>query len=167
MSCLGVHFALSEEEVKKLTSFGNDEERLDYVTEEIEEVYLEERESLIAQSDKAWDAIHRAFTDGQLAYDNGTYPLNHVILGGAPLYFNDDYILSLKTPDQVKAVAEALSAISEKEFRDLYFNINPDLYDGDISEEDFEYSWSWLKEIVALFNTAAVNGRYVLFTADQ
>jgi len=37
------------------------------------------------ESDKAREAMHRALADGQLSWDGGTYPLNHVVLGGEDL----------------------------------------------------------------------------------
>ena len=84
MGCLGVHFALTEEEAIKLKSFDKDADRLDYLQEEIEDSYFSDHPELMAESDKAWDAMHRALTDGKLTYDrNG--PLSMVVLGGEGL----------------------------------------------------------------------------------
>ena len=109
MGCLGVHFALDEKTVRKLKSFRREADRLDYIQEELEETYIEEHPEWVAETDKAWDAIHRALTDGDLAWDNGGYPLNHVILGGELLYTGEDYVMRLKTPAQVKEVSAALA----------------------------------------------------------
>ena len=78
MSCLGVHFALTAEEVDNLKAFEDDAERLEHLQEEIEETYLEEYRELTAQTDKAWDAIHRLLSDGELSYERwpGTAPLH-------------------------------------------------------------------------------------------
>jgi hypothetical protein len=35
------------------------------------------------------------------------------------------------------------------------------------NDEDFECTWQWFLEVVALFEAAARQGRYVLFTVDQ
>src|SRR5215831_21242408 len=98
MSCLGVHFALTEEEAGHLRSVPDERARLQYLQETIEPHYFDQEPDLKAESDKAWDAMHRALADGQLTWDGGEYPLNHVVLGGDLLYTKSDYIMSLKTP---------------------------------------------------------------------
>lgn len=167
MSCLGVHFALTEEQVMKLRALEGNEDRLDFLQEEIESHFFEGAPEFKAESDKAWDAMHRALTDGELSYTNGTYPLNHVVLGGEVLYFEDDYIMSLKTPDQVAEVAHALSQVSAEAFREMYFKIDPESYGVDVTEDDFQYTWGWFEDQAAFWQKAASEARYVLFTADQ
>jgi hypothetical protein len=167
MSCLGVHFALTEEEVNKLESIEDEQARLTHLVEEIEQRYFEEPKSYIAESDKSWDAMHRALSDGMLTWTGGTYPLNHTVLGGKRLYLEDDYIISLKSPEQVRDIAKALAPISESNFRSLYNNINAQNYDGALSEEDFEYTWGWFQGVRDLYAKAAIDGRFILFTADQ
>jgi len=167
MSCRGVHFALSESEVVKLRSLKSEDKRLEYLQETIEETYFAEQPDFYAESDKAWDAIHRALTDGKLTWDGGTYPLKHTILAGELLYTHSDYIMSLKTPKQVHDVASALTRLTEADFRKLYFAIDPKSYGEPVTEEDFQYSWQWLQNVRQLYSRAAEQGRYVLFTADQ
>ena len=108
MSCLGVHFALTEKEAARLRSIDDEQERLEYLQEDIEETYLGEYPDLSVESDKSWDAMHRALADGQLNWDGGQYPLNHTVLAGESLYRGSDYIMSLKTPQQVRDIAAAL-----------------------------------------------------------
>jgi hypothetical protein len=167
MGCLGVHLALDEDEVNALRTQPSDDARLNYLLEELEELYFGERPERLAESDKAWDAIHRTLTDGKIGWDNGTFPLNHVILGGDVLYGRDDYIMSLKTPAEVRAVAQELSGVSEEDFRKNYFSIDPEDYGFPISQVDFEYTWSWFQPVRDLYFRAAEAGRYVLFTASQ
>ena len=95
MSCLGVHFALTDEEVEKLKGMSDEQDRLEYLTEEIEEQYLEGNKKFAAESDKSWDAMHRVLADGELTWEGGEYPLNHTVLAGELLYTDDDYIMSL------------------------------------------------------------------------
>jgi Domain of unknown function (DUF1877) len=142
MSCLGVLFSLSEKEVIKLKSFNSDEERLDYLQTEIEEIYFDKYPERIAELDKAWDAIHRSLTDGKLGYSNGNFPLNHVVLGGETLYFEDDYIMSLKTPQQVKQIAQSLIRFDETSLNVGYKKIPEIDYGFSTSDEDFEYTLS-------------------------
>ena len=117
MSCLGVLFSLDETEVSKLKSFESDGERLDYLQEDIEETMMTNEPERYAEFDKSWDALHRSLTDGKLEWSNGSFPLNHVILGGEVIYHEDDYIMSLKTPGQVEKIAQAIINITEKDLR--------------------------------------------------
>jgi hypothetical protein len=167
MGCLGVHFALTEAEVGHLLSIEDAQERLDYLIDELEEKYFTDFEVYLAESDKAWDAMHRALTDGELAWDNGEYPLNHVVLGGELLYSGSDYIVSLKSPDQVRDIAAALPMVTEEGFRRGYYAIDPASYDHEITDEDFRYTWDWIQNVRRIYLKAASEGRYVLFTADQ
>jgi hypothetical protein len=167
MSCLGVHFALTDTEVKKLKSLSDEQDRLEYLTEEIEEQYLESDKEFAAESDKSWDAMHRALADGELTWDGGEYPLNHVVLAGELLYTNDDYIMSLKTSSQVIDIANAIRDLSEVDFRKKYYSINQDDYGFDLSEEDFGFTWDWFQNVRQLYARAAAENRFVLFTADQ
>jgi hypothetical protein len=114
MACRAVHFAITEEEARNLRSFKEDGERLAYLQEQIEETYFTEQPERKAETDKAWDAIHRCLTDGKLGYDNGSFPLSHVILGGEPIYTDDDYIMVLKTPQEVKQIARSAASINER-----------------------------------------------------
>ncbi len=115
MSCLGVHFALTEKEVARLRSLDDEQARLEHLQEVIEEHYLNHEKHFTAESDKAWDAMHRVLADGQLSWNGGAYPLNHTVLAGELLYTDSDYIMSLKSPQQVRDIAGALPAITEAE----------------------------------------------------
>jgi len=167
MSCLGVHFALSAEDLATLRSLSGDEKRLEFLIEEVEQRYMDGEKTYAAESDKAWDAMHRLLGDGDLSYDGAGYPLSHVVLGGEPLYSDDDYIVSLKSPQQVKDVAAAIVGLDQQRFRALYDALDPDDYDGEMGDEDFEYTWDWFQGVRALFIRAADEGRAIVFTADQ
>jgi hypothetical protein len=167
MGCLGVHLALSDAEVRYLCSLPRERDRLDYVVDDLEESYFADHEEYLAESDKAWDAMHRALADGELTWDGGEYPLNHVVLAGEPLYTEPDYIVSLKSPDQVHDIAAALPGITDVEFRRRYFAIDPEIYGFPVDEQDFRYTWDWFQEVRRLYARAAADGRYVLFLASQ
>ncbi|MHB0961506.1 MAG: YfbM family protein [Pirellulaceae bacterium] len=167
MGCLGVHFALDEDDVDALKSQPSDSARLDYLQEQIEERYFGDCRDWLAESDKAWDAIHRTLTDGTIGWGNGAFPLSHVILGGERIYELDDYIMTLKTPWEVKEIANSLSDVSEDQFREGYFRIDPDDYGFPVNQEDLEYTWSWFQDVHDLYDRAAKANRYVLFTASQ
>lgn len=169
MSCLGVLFSLSEEEVVKLKSYKSDTKRLEYFQENIEVVYFEKDPERVAELDKSWDGLHRSLTDGKYNYKNGKFPLNYVILGGKLLYTEDDYIMSLKTPDEVVKIAKAVELITEDDLRNGYNQISSEdgSYAEFLSEEDFQYIWVWLTSSIEFWKLASKEYRYVLFTADQ
>lgn len=167
MGCLGVHFALTIEDVQALKALADERERLAYLTDELEERYFQAPKSYIAQSDKSWDAMHRALCDGAWSGGGGGSPLGHVVLGGAPLTSDDDYIMSLKTPEQVRAIASALEGLTKGGLRERYDRIDGARYAGQLGDDDFEIMWSWFLGVRALYVKAAAEGRSVLFTADQ
>ena len=167
MSCLGVLFSLDEQEVNKLKSFEFDNDRLEYLQEEIEEIYFDKYPERMAELDKSWDAIHRSLTNGKLENQNGSFPLNHVIMGGEFIYSDVDYIMSVKTPEQVKKIAEEINKIDEQFLKTGYYKIDANDYGFPLSEDDFEYTWSWLNGSKEFWNIAAAENRFVLFTADQ
>ena len=69
MSCLGVLFAIDSATSKRLRTASADE-----VMEIVGEVEEEWAEDFVMETDKAWDAIHRALSDGTLDPDGGEYP---------------------------------------------------------------------------------------------
>jgi hypothetical protein len=166
MGCLGLHFALDAEQVAALQAV-EEGDRVDFVQETFEETLWSADKSRAQETDKAWDAIHRSLTDGSLGWLSGEYPLNHVIFGGEALYSEDDYILSLKSPEQVRDAAAALRGISKEKLRAGYDDIDPDSYGMPLSDEDFEYTWDWFQGVVEFYQRAAAAGHSVLFTADQ
>jgi len=109
----------------------------------------------------------RPNADGEISWDGGDYPLNHTVLAGELLYTDSDYIISLKTPEQVRDIAAALSSITETEFRRRYDAIDPKSYGLPLTDEDFRYTWDWFQGVRDLSSRAAQAVRFVLFTADQ
>ena len=167
MSCLGVHFALTEKEAALLSLLGDNRARLNHLQEVIEAAYFDQQPEYKAESDKSWDAMHRALAGGQLTWTCGDYPLNHTVLAGELLYTDSDYVMSLKTPQQVRDIAAALPGITEADFRRLYFAIDAKNYGFPLSDQDFRYTWNWFQGVRELYIKAAEGGRFVLFTADQ
>ena len=167
MSCLGVHFSLSADEVRHLHAIEDESERIEYLHDVIEEEYFRNQPARKAESDKAWDAMHRALSGGQLAWDSGEYPLNHFVLGGEILYTGTDFIMTLKTPAQVRDVAAVLPGINEAWFLRRYLAIDAEDYGCPLTEEDCEYTWEWFQGVREFWLRASTEGRYILFTADQ
>src|SRR3982751_2893069 len=55
---------------------------------------------LHVEIDRAWDAIHRALSDGTLDPAAGSAPLNRTILGGQ-LHDGEDYLMAFVTTHEV------------------------------------------------------------------
>jgi hypothetical protein len=166
MACRAVLFAITEADVSRLLEAKGD----DAVLEIVDEIEEEWDERWLCQLDKAWDALHRCFTDGELGFDNGAYPLNHALLGGRQLYTGEDYIIALVLPQQVADVAQALQAIDEEELEKRYWCINRDNYGfapNELCAEDLEYMLSWFAGLKPFYAKAAASGHAVIFTVDQ
>lgn len=166
MGCLGLHFSLDAQQVEAIEAIEDEDERVSHVQDEFEEQLWTADPSRAQETDKAWDGIHRALTDGSLSWGDGT-PLSQAILGGELLYEEDDYILSLKSPDEVKQIAAALREVTRERLRAGYDRIDAKSYGGELSDRDFEYTWTWFEKLVGFYERAAAAGRFVLFTADQ
>ena len=134
--------------------------------------YLDEMETVdIYDVDKAWDAMHRALTHSKLEYGDKNAPGCWVVLGGEVLRGDregeEDYIVVCKDPDHVRRVYQFLLHMTEKDFRELYFAIDPEQYGFELSEEDFEYTWYYLSDSIPFWKNAAEKGLWVLFDVDQ
>jgi Domain of unknown function (DUF1877) len=167
MPYLGVLFSLDGNTVSQLKSFTADKDRLNFLQEEIEEKMMSDEPERFAEFGKSWDALHRSLTDGKLEWANTVFPFNHIILGGEQIYHQDDYIMSLKTPDQVTEIASAIGKISIEDLRKGYNTIDPKDYGMDLTDKDFEYTWTWFQDSLAFWKKASEEKRYVLFTVDQ
>jgi hypothetical protein len=163
MACRGVHFAITAEQAQALMAAGGDDAIRELV-EDIEEAWDEDN---LAESDKAWDAMHRCLTGGELEFGNGAYPLSHCVLGPRQLLEGEDYIVSLILPNEVRDVAKALEGISRDWFRQQYSTCVPRGYAPEYGPEDEEYTWSSFEAVRSLFEKAAQRGRPIIFTVDQ
>jgi hypothetical protein len=161
MAGRGVHFALTPEEGDRLLDAADHGEELMERIAEIEERWVKE---WLQETEKAWDAIHRCLTGGTLFY--GESPLHQCILGEDNLYDGDDYFVNILMPEEVKEVAAAIRKIDKAGMRRHYRAIDPKDYGSPLSDEDFEYTWSWFKPLKRFFRKAARQGRWVVFTTD-
>jgi DNA polymerase III sliding clamp (beta) subunit (PCNA family) len=167
MPCLGVLFSLDKDTILKLKAFSTDDKRLEFVQEEIEASYFDNFPQRMAELVQSWDALHRSLTDGKLTYTNGTFPLNHVIMGGEIIYNADNYIMTLKTPEQVKEIATEVIKIDKDNLKQRYYNIDEVDYEFPLTEEDFEFTWEWFDLSKEFWKLASEENRFVLFTVDQ
>jgi len=163
MSARAVHFAVTTAQAKALLAARSDR-KLMALVEAIEEAW---EEPFVAETDKAWDAIHRCLTDGSLLYVSGEYPLNHCICGGRQLHRGQGYTVSFVSARQVKDVAAALAKVTRTWMRKRYDQIDPGEYDEvEMGEEDFAYTWENMLGLRRFYKKAATAGRAVVFTVD-
>ena len=162
MACRGVHFALAEDDVRRLLAADGNEAVRSILLE------IEKRgdKAWLSESGRAWDALHRSLSNGSLYYDEGEYPLNRAVLGGKHLVDGDDTVVSYVPPKEVKDVAAALAPLTEAAFRVRYDAIDPDDYDGEHGDEDFKRTWETVQSVRDLYKKAAADGRAVVFTVD-
>ncbi len=162
---LGVHFAVTAQQLKKLRAAAGDDEAVLELMAEIEEAWDAD---WLAESDKAWDAMHRALSDGELTFEGGLKhaPLGCVVLGGESMVEDEDETVVLIETKSVAAAAKALNKLTEAEFRERYFKLCPG-YAPEFGEEDFGYTWSNLETVRALFVKAAKAKRAIVFTVSS
>ncbi len=91
MASNGIHFAITLEQAEALVG-AEDDDQLVAQVRQLEEEWDEDN---LAQSDSAWDAIHRALAGGQLEIGGGEYPLNHCVLGPRQLHAGSGFVISL------------------------------------------------------------------------
>jgi hypothetical protein len=65
--------------------------------------------------------------------------------------------------EEIEDVAAALNGVTRDVLRRGYDRIDPAAYQGEIGEEDFEYTWSWLRGLTDFYGRAAAEGRSVIF----
>jgi len=159
-----MHFAISYDQAMKLLKQKSDEDLVAMVSEDIEEAATEENSF---QTDKAWDALHRSLSNGTLDVRQGTRPLNMAFFGGNVLNREADYFVILLTPTEVKQVAEALAQVTEAGLKKRYFDQKFPDYQGEKSQEDWEYSWSSFQGLPEFFANAAARKDHVIFTVGQ
>jgi hypothetical protein len=142
-----------------LVAAGDD--RMGELLEEIEESWGDGR--LKADTDKAWDAVHRCLTDGTLNLDGGEYPLSHAVLGGRHLH--DEYYVVYVSSAQARDVAGALNRVHRTWLRGRFDAIDdPDFRDNS-DDGNFEYTWDNFVEVQWFYGRATAAGRAVIFTA--
>ncbi len=163
MTCRGVHFALAEDDVRRLLDADGNEA----VRSILSEIVKRWDKAWLVESDKAWDAMHRSLSNGTLYHDEGEYPLNRAVLGGKHLDDAEDHVVSYVPPKEVKDVAAALAPLTEEAFRVRYDAIDPDDYNGEHGDADFKVTWETFRSVRDLYKKAAASGRAVVFTVDQ
>lgn len=164
MAARGVLFAIDAPTAGRLRAARGDDDAILEIIEEVEEAW--DRPFLV-ETDKAWDAMHRALTDGSLSYGDASDPLGAVVLYGDQLYEGDDYVAVLKEPEQVRAAAAAAASIDDVAMDDRYRTMVPAEYGPEYGDEDRRYTVESFADVRDFYRRAADAGRSVLFTVDR
>ncbi len=166
MACRGVFFALSSSQKDHLVSLRTDDERLEYIQENVEAAWDEVH---LLETDKAWDAIHRCLTDGSLSIRPSSNPLSRLILGPRQLFSDTQrYIINLIEHDELSEISTALKPVTEEWMHARYEQLCKTDYPKElISEQDWKYTWDWFSGIPEFIARADEEGRSVIFTVDQ
>lgn len=161
MSRLGMLYALTEDEVTKLRSVP-EEERYDYMLEEIEESLFGTLRS--CELDKAWEGIQYCLGGGRWNEDNRV-PTN-IVFGGEILEESDDDIITLKSVNDVKEIVaylrcNNLQEIIQKNFR----NINDENFRYK-DDDGLDHALGWSEDILPFYENALKENCQVIFTVD-
>jgi hypothetical protein len=134
--------------------------------ETISSVLYEEYSEQILDIDKSWHGIHFLLTGAQYG---GQPPLSNVVFGVMPIGAEDvGYGPAMGTPaSTVNAIAEALSAITDDEFRSKFdiaalgaADIYPQIWNE--GQEALEYLVANFRELRDFYMKAAGNGNAVI-----
>lgn len=114
-----------------------------------------------------WDDLDRVFGGSLTAFsvsDHGgkNYPFSHIIFGGRSLG-DKSHIYILKTPEEVRAVSQALQVLDKDRFIADYFKP----HEFDLEEDDQDLLWDVICEMMPFWRRAAERGEWVLFDAPQ
>lgn len=143
--------------------------RLDELHENPEHItsFLDEEHSAgIMDVDKAWHGIHFVLTGRQYG---GAQPLSNVIFGEQQIGEEEvGYSPALGTSsDRVKSIAEALSQLTEADFRARFdaaaltaADIYPQIWDE--GDEALDYLATYFLELKAFYASAAQDGKAVI-----
>lgn len=134
--------------------------------ETISSVLYEEYSEQVIDIDKSWHGIHFLLTGEQYG---GQPPLSNVVFGVTPIGEEDvGYGPAMGTPaSTVKAIAEALSAVTDDEFRSKFdmaalnaADVYPQIWNE--GQEALEYLATYFRELRDFYMKAAENGNAVI-----
>lgn len=161
MSRLGMLYALTEEEVEKLCSLP-EEERYDYMLEEIEENLFGTPRA--CELDKAWEGIQYCLGGGTWNEEN-CIPTN-IVFGGEFLVDTEEEVLTLKTYDDVGKIVTFLRRNDLQELiRENFWKIEDEnfIYKN---EDGLEHTLGWSEDILSFYENAFQERYDVIFTVD-
>ena len=162
MSRLGVLYALKEEELDRLRSLPQ-EERYDYMLEEIEENLL--GTSRGCELDKAWEGIQFCLGNGKWEEKNSV-PTN-IVFAGEFIVETENEIITLKNNSDVSQIVDYLHQNNLQDVIGKNFPmIDEQEFSLSKSDDVLNYLLDWSRDIQSFYENALKENCSVIFTVD-
>lgn len=162
MGRLGVLYALTGEELQKLLDCPQ-EERYDYMLEEIEEKLLGTPRG--CEVDKAWEGLQLCFCGG-VWNEADSVPAN-IVYGGEFLVDTENEVMTLKRPAAVKEIAAYLRGHDwEAAVRENFSRLDGEAFCFSKTDDTLDYILGWGKGLLPFYENALKEGCSVIFTVD-
>jgi hypothetical protein len=183
MGMLGLHIALTDEELSQLQSVPAHEQG-DFISETFETEKF--GSSDCCETDKSWAYIHSALNgtdpDGPLEIGQAEQPgfisrllgkkpvpenqSKFAIMGHDHILSSDDYYVGFVAKKRVDGIATALGAITTDELGNLVRQVHRKFNASGTPDEAAEYAMGWYSEVVTFYRYAADMGKNVIFTVS-
>jgi hypothetical protein len=183
MGMLGLHIALSDDELSQLRSVPAKEQG-SFISETFEVEKFDSPDC--CETDKSWAYIHSALNgtdpDGPLEIGReeqsgffsrllGKKPIlenqaKFAIMGHDHILSSDEYYIGFTAKERVDEIATALSAITTDELGDLVCQVHRKFNASGTSDDAAEYAMSWYPEVVSFYRHAADTGKNIIFTVS-
>jgi Domain of unknown function (DUF1877) len=184
MGMLGLHIALTDDELAQLRSVPP-EEQSDFVSENFEVEKFGSPDC--CETDKSWAYIHSALNgtdpDGPLEIGQEKQPgffsrllgqkpvlienqAKFAIMGHDHILSSEDYYIGFAARERVDGIATALGAITADELGDLVRQVHQKFNASGTADDAAEYAMGWYPEVVSFYRHAADSGKHVIFTVS-
>jgi hypothetical protein len=172
MGMLGLHIALTDDELAKLKSVPADQQS-GFVSETFEVEKFGSPDC--CETDRSWAYIHAGLNgtdpDGPLELGHESQPsffgrligakpiqqsqAKFAIIGHDHILSSEDYYIGLVTKERVDGVAVALEAVSTEELGDLVRQAHRQFSASGTADDAAEYAMGWYPEFVEFYRHAS------------
>lgn len=162
MARLAMLYAITDEALAQLEAQDIDQ-MYDYMGEEIEEKLFDTPEAF--ELDKAWEGIQFCLGGGTWNEEN-KIPYN-VVFGGELILDHNDYVISLKKPEDIKEIVAFLEANNLQEIiKNNFDKIPEEEYTLPKDEDNLNYLLGWSQALLEFYKNALDKQLNVIFTVD-
>ena len=162
MARLGMLYAITDEVLAQLKAQDIDQ-MYDYMLEEIEEELFDTPEAF--QINKAWEGVQFCLGEGTWNEENKV-PYN-VVFGGELILDHNDYVISLKKPEDIKEIVAFLEINNLQEIiKNNFDKIPEEDFTLPKDEDCFDFLLGWSEGLLEFYKNALDKGLNVIFTVD-
>ena len=162
MARLAMLYAITDEALAQLEAQDIDQ-MYDYMGEEIEEKLFDTPEAF--ELDKAWEGIQFCL-GGDTWNEENKIPYN-VVFGGELILDHNDYVISLKKPEDIKEIVAFLEANNLQEIiKNNFDKIPEEEYTLPKDEDNLNYLLGWSQGLLEFYKNALDKQLNVIFTVD-